>query len=49
MSPAQSGGLFSRLYDPLTAPLERLGLRELRAETLRGLRGSVLELDRCTG
>lgn len=44
MSEAQAGSLFSRLYDPLTAPLERVGLSVLRAETLRGLWGSVLEL-----
>lgn len=41
--------LFSRLYDPATEPAERLGLRELRREDLRGLRGRVLELGIGTG
>lgn len=42
-------GIFSRLYDPLIAPLEELGLRKLRGKTLRGLRGEVLELGVGTG
>lgn len=49
MKPKEAGGLFSRLYDPLVAPLERLGLGDLRRETLRGLRGDVLELGVGTG
>lgn len=49
MRPEEAGGLFSRLYDPLTAPLERLGLDELRRASLRGLRGGVLELGVGTG
>lgn len=49
MKPREAGGLFSRLYDPLLAPLERLGLGDLRCETLRGLRGEVLELGVGTG
>ncbi|WP_119070122.1 class I SAM-dependent methyltransferase [Rubrobacter indicoceani] len=49
MKPREAGGLFSRLYDPLVAPLERLGLGDLRRETLRGLRGEVLELGVGTG
>ncbi|MDQ3637414.1 MAG: class I SAM-dependent methyltransferase [Actinomycetota bacterium] len=49
MKPKEAGSLFSSLYDPLTAPLEELGLRELRRKTLRGVRGNVLELGVGTG
>lgn len=42
-------GFFSRIYDPLIEPVERLGLGELRRETLSGLFGSVLELGVGTG
>nr|MBA2669819.1 class I SAM-dependent methyltransferase [Gemmatimonadota bacterium] len=49
MKPKATGGLFSRFYDPLTAPLEELGLRKLRRKTLRGVRGNVLELGVGTG
>jgi ubiquinone/menaquinone biosynthesis C-methylase UbiE len=45
----EPGGVFSRIYDPLIEPVERLGLDELRRETLRGLSGSVLELGVGTG
>ncbi len=37
-------GLFARLYDPCTQSLERVGLRRLRREILRGVRGRVLEV-----
>lgn len=49
MRSAEAIGLFSYLYDPLTAPLERAGLGALRAEALRGLEGTVLELGVGTG
>lgn len=42
-------GLFTRLYDPVLEPAERLGLGGLRRETLRGLSGGVLELGVGTG
>lgn len=41
--------LFSRAYDPIIAPAERLGLDGLRRSTLRGLSGDVLELGVGTG
>ena len=41
--------LFNRLYDPLIELPENLGLRRLRRQTLRGLRGRVLELGVGTG
>src|SRR5918911_936389 len=41
--------LFSRLYDPVMELPENLGLRRLRREVLRGLRGRVLELGIGTG
>lgn len=41
--------LFSRVYDPVIEPAERLGLGGLRRETLRGLAGVVLELGVGTG
>lgn len=44
-----AGGLFGRVYDPLMAPLESLGLRGMRRDLLRGLRGRVLELGVGTG
>lgn len=43
------GGLFSRIYDPVIEPVERLGLCGLRRETLRGLSGTALELGVGTG
>ena len=42
-------GLFARLYDPLMHLPENLGLRSLRREVLRGVRGRVLELGIGTG
>ena len=42
-------GLFGRLYDPLMELPEYLGLGRLRAQTLRGIRGRVLELGIGTG
>ncbi len=42
-------GLFGRLYDPAMELPESLGLRRLREEVLRGLRGRVLELGIGTG
>jgi ubiquinone/menaquinone biosynthesis C-methylase UbiE len=42
-------GVFSRIYDPVIEPVERLGLGGLRRETLRGLSGPVLELGVGTG
>ena len=44
-----SCSLFSRLYDPLMELPENLGLRELRREALRGVRGRVFELGIGTG
>jgi ubiquinone/menaquinone biosynthesis C-methylase UbiE len=44
-----AGGLFGRVYDPLMAPLESLGLRGMRRDLLRRLRGRVLELGVGTG
>lgn len=41
--------LFSRVYDQVIEPAERLGLGGLRRETLRGLTGEVLELGVGTG
>ena len=41
--------LFGRLYDPVMELPEHLGLRQLRREALRGLRGRVLELGVGTG
>lgn len=41
--------LFSRVYDPLMAPLETLGLREMRRDLLRELRGETLEIGFGTG
>lgn len=41
--------IFSRLYDPVIEIPERLGLRRLRREVLRDVRGRVLELGIGTG
>ena len=41
--------LFGRVYDPVMELPERLGLGRLRRETLRGVRGRVLELGVGTG
>lgn len=41
--------IFSRLYDPVIELPERLGLRRLRREVLRDVRGRVLELGLGTG
>jgi ubiquinone/menaquinone biosynthesis C-methylase UbiE len=41
--------LFPRLYDPLTQLPEKVILRSLRREVLRGLRGRVLEVGIGTG
>jgi SAM-dependent methyltransferase len=41
--------LFTRLYDPLMQLTEKLGMRRVRREVLRGLRGRVLELGIGTG
>lgn len=46
MSPTR---IFSRLYDPVMEIPERLGLRRLRREVLRDVRGRVLELGVGTG
>ncbi len=45
----KESNLFNRLYDPLIELPENLGLRRLRREALRGLRGRVLELGIGTG
>ena len=42
-------GLFARLYDPLMQLPENVGLRRIRREVLRGLRGRVLEVGIGTG
>jgi ubiquinone/menaquinone biosynthesis C-methylase UbiE len=45
----RDANLFGRLYDPVMELPENLGLRRLREQILRGLRGRVLELGIGTG
>lgn len=40
---------FAKLYDRISAPLERRGMAEQRAQLLRGLAGDVLEVGAGTG